>query len=334
MLFTESQLQMVSNPMAVLNEATYLNEDEATIRPQTIPVSENTRIGAYTVRFDDVHRLAENHGIDYVSAMVAIAESADVDPAYLKVAVDEAEVICDPEIIMALPEASVVIAPLSESSLAFQYVTECINLWDQMPDTDEADLALAEALINDTYLEQFINEAINEAGTTQPQSQSGPGVFSRIGNAAGKVGDFFTRDFKAAGKNWKNLGRIGEKLQGRVNSQGELDSQDPTNQAMAKAGAANIKAGIKNVAKGTGKAAAAVAGTAAVIAGARKLLSVKDQPKSFLGQKIAALRKIYQAWMQKAEKGGPGAGAKIKQAAAKLLSIIDALMAKMQKMAG
>jgi len=326
MLFTESQLQMVGNPMAVLNEATYLNEDEATIRPQTIPVSENTRIGAYTVRFDDVHRLAENHGIDYVSAMVAIAESAGIDPAYLKVAVDEAEIICDPEVITALPEASVVVAPLSESSLAFQYVNECIALWDQMPDTDEADAALAEALIDDTYLEQFINEAGTAAGAGNGTGAGagtgtgGPGWKTRITGGFNAAKNAVTGKAAAAGAEFGALG-------------GDLKA------AAGQSGIGNKARGIGNAimghkaAAGAG-AAAAVAGTAAVITGAKKLLqSYRDKPKSFLGQKIAALRKVYQAWMQKAEKGGPGAGAKLKQAAAKLLSIIDALMAKMQKMA-
>ena len=325
MLFTESQLQMVGNPMAVLNEATYLNEDEAIIRPQTIPVSENSRIGAYTVRFDDVHRLAENHGVDYVSAMVAIAESAGIDPVYLKVAVDEAEIICDPEVITALPEASVVVAPLSESSLAFQYVTECINLWDQMPDTNEADAALAEALIDDTYLEQFINEAGTVAGAGAAAGTGtgtgGPGFKTRITNGFNAAKNAVTGKAAAAGA---EFGALGDELKAAAGQQGI------GNKARA-AGAAIM--GHK-AAAGAG-AAAAIGGTAAVIAGANKLLkSYRDKPKSFLGQKIAALRKVYQAWMQKAEKGGPGAGAKLKQAAAKLLSIIDALMAKMQKMAG
>lgn len=319
MLFTESQLQMSGNPMAVLNEATYLDEKEAIIRPQTIPVAENRRIGAYTVRFDDVHRLAESNGVDYINAVVAIAESSGIDPTSLKVAVDEAEIICNPDVVLALPEAGVVVAPLSENSLAFQYVTECIGLWDQMPDTNEADMALAEALIDDTYLVQFIQET-----GTATQGTNGPGLKTKIGNAFGAAKGAIMGKIGAAGQEFAGLG-------------GELKAAAGQDGIGAKA------AGIKNAVMGH-KAAAAAGGVGAAAAIGGLGLAIKkgydyvkaaqDKPKSWIGQKIAALRKVYQAWMQKAEKGGPGVGAKIKQAAAKLMSIIDALMAKMQKAAG
>ena len=331
MLFSESDLRMTSNPMAILDEAAYLSESESLIRPQTIPVKENTRIGAYTVNFDDIERLAESYGADYVDAMVAVAEASGIDVEYLKVAVNEADIITDPEIVLALPEASVVIAPLSENSLAFQYVNECINLWDVMPDTDEADMALAEALIDDTYLEQFIQEA-DEAQAAA--NNDGPGLWDRVkgyastvGNkiksGAGKVGDFYTRDFKAAKSDYHNRKQI-KASKANYSEDVYKGKMDNANKSIA-----------KNVAIGTGKVAGTVAAIGGAIALGRKILGKADnKPKSWIGQKIAALRKIYANWMQKAQKGGPGVGDKIKQAAAKLLSIIDALMEKMQHAAG
>ncbi len=336
MLFTESQLRMNGNPMAVLNEATYLDENEALIRPQTIPIAENSRIGAYTVRFDDVHRLAESHGVSYIDAVVAIAESSGVDPAHLKVAVDEAEIIADPDVVLSLPENGVVVAPLSEQNLIYKYVLECINLWNQMPDTDEADQALAEALINDTYLEQFLTEASTANATSG--STNGPSFFSKAGEAikggVGKVGDFFTRDFKKAGQNWNNANKVSEKLLGRRNTQGQIDLDNSTNVKMLKAAGQNVGAAAGHAVKGIGKIGLTAGAIGGVILGAKKLLGAKDQPKSVIAQKIASLRKVYQSWMQKAQQGGPGVGDKIKQAAAKLLSIIDALMQKMQHAAG
>ena len=320
MLFTESQLRMNGNPMAVLNEATYLDENEALIRPQTIPIAENSRIGAYTVRFDDVHRLAESHGVSYIDAVVAIAESSGVDPAHLKVAVDEAEIICNPDVVLALPENGVVVAPLSENSLAFQYVTECIGLWDQMPDTDEADMALAEALIEDSYLEQFIQEAGTAVPAVQGTGSNGPSLKEKIGNAFGAAKNAITGKVGAAGQEFGALG-------------GELKAAAGQDGIGAKA------AGIKNAIMGhkaaTVGGVAAVAGLGALLKKGKSMLTAADdKPKSWIGQKIAALRKVYQSWMQKAQQGGPGVGDKIKQAAAKLLSIIDALMKKMQHAAG
>lgn len=334
MLFTESDLRMTGNPMAILDEAVYLSENESLIRPQTIPVKENTRIGAYTVNFDDIDRLAENYGADYIDAMAAVAEASGIDLEYLKVAVNEADIITDPEIVLALPESSVVIAPLSENSLAFQYVNECISLWDGMPDTDEADMALAEALIDDTYLEQFIQEAEANAsgGESLFDKVKGWGTSAKnaIQSGAGKVGDFYTSDFKqgaaslsARNRRMKNMNSDSQPMSDSLKKQLEADNKT------------DAKNAAKSFAKGTGK----VAGTIAVVGGAialgRKLLGQADnKPKSWIGQKIAALRKVYASWMQKAQKGGPGVGAKIKQAAAKLLQIIDALMAKMQNAAG
>lgn len=333
MLFTEAQLQMVGNPMAVLDEATYLNEGEALIRSQTIPVSENTRIGAYTVRFDDVDRLAESHGVDYLTAIVAIAESSGIDPNYLKVAVDEADIICDPEIVTALPEDSVIVAPLSEQSLACQYVTECIGLWDQMPDTNEADMALAEALIDDTYLEQFVNEA---NGTS---NQNGPGIMDRIKGFGSSVAGA-AKKFPGIGDISTSRTVLGNIRQIRADNAPDKNPNlsDDDRKQLEGTLKSQSRAAYKLGAKGVAKASAATAAIGAAAYGIGKytglIKQADNKPKSWIGQKIAALRKVYQSWMQKAEKGGPGAGAKIKQAAAKLLSIIDALMAKMQKAAG
>ena len=95
--------------------------------------------------------------------------------------------------------------------------------------------------------------------------------------------------------------------------------------------AAGRNQAAKEFLKGSGK----VAGTVAVLGLAAKYAhQAATKPKSWIGQKIAALRKIYAKWMKKAVKGGPGIGAKFKQAAAKLLQIIDTLMAKLQKKAG
>ena len=326
MLFTESQLRMNSDPMAVLNEATYLDENEALIRPQTIPIAENSRIGAYTVRFDDVHRLAESHGASYLDAVVAIAESSGVDPAHLKVAVDEAEIICNPDVVLALPENGVVVAPLSENSLAFQYVTECIGLWDQMPDTDEADMALAEALIDDSHLEQFLEGVVVPDERKDPK---GPGIMDRLKGFAKSVTGY--NDLSNANLKRKQLAATG-RLAADTNNPEEARA-DYSN--LAKQYKSDM---YKSAAKGGAKAigtVAAVAGLGALLKKGKSMLTAADdKPKSWIGQKIAALRKVYQSWMQKAQQGGPGVSDKIKQAAAKLLSIIDALMQKMQHAAG
>ena len=103
--------------------------------------------------------------------------------------------------------------------------------------------------------------------------------------------------------------------------------------------------GIKNKAKGIGsalgkhKAAVAGAGVATAAAGygvyrfAKWVNQARNKPKSWIGQKIAALRGIYQKWMQAAQRNPQQAGM-IKSACAKIMSIIDALLAKLQSAAG
>ena len=50
MLFTESQLG-ARNAFDILDEAVYLNKNEAIIRPQTIPVMEVARLGIVQIPF-------------------------------------------------------------------------------------------------------------------------------------------------------------------------------------------------------------------------------------------------------------------------------------------
>ena len=72
----------------------------------------------------------------------------------------------------------------------------------------------------------------------------------------------------------------------------------------------------------------------AIGAGIYAVNKYRNAPKSVIGKRIAALRKIYNKWMRQAANGGPGIKAKLKQAAAKLLQVIDKLMGFMQKKAG
>ena len=83
----------------------------------------------------------------------------------------------------------------------------------------------------------------------------------------------------------------------------------------------------------TGAVAAAGAAGYGIAKFAKWVKEANNRPKSWIGQKIAALRGIYQKWMQQAQKNPQKAGM-IKSVAAKLLSIIDALMAKLQTAAG
>ena len=461
MLFTEQDLSM-TNAMDILNEANYLSESESMINPKTIPVKEVSRIGYGVVRFDDVDRLAENYGCDYIDAMYAIAEASDMNPEYLAVAVPEEDIIAYPEIVNEL--ANIVIQPLSEDSFAYQYVDMCLEAWDNTGDEDyleaivedycleEAAMLLTEmthdqwlSVVNNPDLSDAQKEALgkrfygkdvtdmqlaaNVRMMTKPKSTPHTQTVSpdhpmpqspqqtQNQDPRKPTGVFFGDDgFKKLGAGMRGKkhepvntppkqntlpiplpvhqqqeppksntpleDNKGKPAQSKPNTGGNTAAPAggggaaPAGGGNTAAGGGNTAAGgggrfssywnsikgaygkagsdikaawgqegIGNKAKALGKAAwenkAVVGGTAvgvaglgaAIYVGQKYIREARNKPKSWIGKKIAALRSVYQKWMQAAQKNPKKAGA-IKSAAAKLLAIIDALLAKMQKAAG
>ena len=193
MLFTESQLQ--GNGLSILDEATYLTSAESSIAPVQIAVRESSTLGANVVCFDDIHRLAESNGASYLDAMVAVAEASQIDPSTLKVVVDEAEIICNPDVVFALPEASVVISGISKNDPVFQFCEAQVNAFFESGDIE------------------YLNAILDEAGLKNYVT----GVATRMKNDVKGIPD----DVKSAGKYYSSLatgsnnhGRLGGFLMG------------------------------------------------------------------------------------------------------------------------
>ena len=151
MLFRQEDLAVSSIDEAanILNDAVYLTESESFLSPKAIPVVENTRIGAGVVNFEDVYRLAEENGVDYIDAMQAVAEANEIDPEQLAVAVDEADIIADPWIVNEL--ANVVIRPVSEDSTAYQFCSMCLEAFLDTEDEYYLDIMTeADARVKDS----------------------------------------------------------------------------------------------------------------------------------------------------------------------------------------
>lgn len=145
MLYSESDVKGI-NGLDVLSEANYLSDNIVT--PITVPVVENSNLGAAVVRFSDIESITESYGCDYLDAMVAVAEQNGIDPEYLAVAVDEARIIEEPELINEL--ANIVINPQSENSLAYQF---CEAMVDSYAET--GDEAYLEAISTDQYMDKM-----------------------------------------------------------------------------------------------------------------------------------------------------------------------------------
>lgn len=132
MLITESQLTRSTSFQNILDEAVYLNEAESALSPVAVPVVENSRIGAAVVNFADVERLAEENCMDYFEAVDAIAEANEISATDIAVAVDEARIIMDPEIVNECH--NVVVRPISENSDAFIFVDMMLEAFENTGD--------------------------------------------------------------------------------------------------------------------------------------------------------------------------------------------------------
>lgn len=174
MLITESQLNRSTSFQSILDEAVYLNEAESALSPVAIPVVENSRIGAAVVNFSDVERLAEENCMDYFEAVDAIAEANQISATDIAVAVDEARIIMDPEIVNECH--NVVVRPISENSDAFIFVDMMLEAFENTGDVT------------------FMNMIIDEDGNSGEQAQE-------IQNANGT-------DKPAAGDGEKEVGTI------------------------------------------------------------------------------------------------------------------------------
>ncbi len=145
----------------ILNESVYLNENECVLSPRAIPVVENSRIGACVVAFDDVERLAEDHGVDYITSMIAIAEANDIYMDELAVSVPEWRIIAEPRVVNEL--SNVIVAPMSPDNPINQFCNLCVDLAIQEDN---------EGFIDDILM-GVITEALITGGVSKKAGSSG-----------------------------------------------------------------------------------------------------------------------------------------------------------------
>ena len=144
MLFKQSDLSYNSIQEAsnILNESVYLDESEAVVSAKAIPVVENTNIGAYVVRFNDISCFAEDHGVSYDDAMNSVAEANSIDIDHLAVAVKETTIMANPGIVNELN--NVVVTPLPQTDTMYQFTEACVDAFIESGDTSYMDLLVEE----------------------------------------------------------------------------------------------------------------------------------------------------------------------------------------------
>lgn len=301
MLFKESDLA-INEAANILDKSTYLTEQESLTRVQTVPVVENSRLGVYVVDFSDIERLSEDYGCSYIEAMEAVAEANGIeDPdKHFAVAVDEAAMIEDASLGQEL--ANAVIKPQSETSLAYQFCEACANAY--LESGDEQYLgAILEGKVGDAW-NAVKGAASNAASTVKGAAINAASTVKGAAASAGNAIDprNIRDDYQTAQQ--AGLGKV----------------------ASAKDALVHNKAAA-GVAVGVG-----VGAVAAGIATARHFIkAAENKPKSWISQKIASLRGIYAKWLKAAQKQSDAGKANVfKQGAAKLMTIIDALLKKLQ----
>jgi hypothetical protein len=343
MLIKESQLLAKSNILDQLNEAVYLTQEEASLNLSEIPVVAKEN-GSNMVDYMYAAKLSEDNGYSLLESIKLIKESNDVDNLILLV--DEGDAIAMQE---AFDPDHMMIKPLSEDSNEVfwcDFVSEAY-LNDEIDEDVFTEAIVCEDHIGDLFnkhvdrnrkkydaefgnsLSQYMND-IKSAKTPEEDElmkrqylgrlatlrRTSEKDLDRINAAAIRL-----REYKRK-KREAEIEKSKEELE-RLKSQ----NPGPDNNILVSDGSASGE-GSSSLKYG---AAAAGAGLAGYLA----YKQYKNKPKSVIGKRIAALRKVYTKFMKKAQSAkDSGIANKLKKVAAKILSVIDKLLEFLQKKAG
>ena len=147
MLLSESELNMY-NADSILDEAVLLDESESITKLPSVPVVENSRLGCGMVSINDLCNLVEDYDCSFEDAFCSIAEENEIDTDSLAVVVEDYNLIEMPELVDLVP--NIVVKPISEDNIVYQFVDACINEYYETGDEDWLYNILdeAESLIN------------------------------------------------------------------------------------------------------------------------------------------------------------------------------------------
>ena len=133
MLLSESELNMY-NTYSILDEAVLLDESESIVKLPAIPVVENSRLGCGMVSINDLCNLVEDYDCSFEDAFCSIAEENEIDTDSLAVVVEDYNLIEMPELVDIVP--NIVVKPISEDNIVYQFVDACINEYYETGDED------------------------------------------------------------------------------------------------------------------------------------------------------------------------------------------------------
>lgn len=341
MVFTEEQLGL--NPLSILDQAVYLEQGESACQAITIPVCENQRLNTYTIHVEDILRFSEQNGIDYSDAVTAIAESHNLQPSDITVVINEADIVVEPGLVYEFN--NVVVAPISEHDHVYQV---CEALTEDCLNNDTLDY-LMEAVCNEiAFISNFAKDKAESMATAKYgdtikdldakrhkmwkiYSGAWQQIYDRFYNwDTGQWGpQGKPRRLRHQGLTADDIKALRKRVDDRF-KKSSIEWYDRTNAVKDKQDEYRnrIEKGLNY-----GLHGALLGGTAGAAYGVFKAVQAyRNKPKSVIAKKIASLRSIYSKWMKRAQSSrDSGIAAKLKRGAAKILQVIDKLMAFLQR---
>lgn len=280
-------------------ELIYLEGYDKYSDPYNVPVTESGIIELKNLmEFYD-----HNDSYEFFDCVESVLEANNMDE--FCVAINEEDIILEPEITNLFE--NYVVIPVNENSEIYK---ECAD-----------------------YVEQLI---LDEAKKEDPYSE-----FNKIKAAHGTLGKIGLTVNKVLYPNSNKNSAIRAfnkwAVQKRINNTfSKLPGGDEDFKAAVRRGQRNEQR-YKNIMMGNLKKDAIRLGKIGGIAGLSaaaiyKLAAKQKQPKSFIAKKIASFRSLYKNIINQANKNPKKAGI-FKRVAAKILKVIDQLMAKLQTMA-
>ena len=355
MLIKESALDNINRAsFEILNKLTYLTEDEASFKPQTVPIISMDE-GAQVVEYDYLKQMMLEAGVDLDQAKSILAEVNDIDPSTIVTVIPEYEVILNPSLMEAAGQC--VLTPISPDSDAYFFCETMVSLFEETMD----DMFLT--ILLEDEKQDFITKLMTElrqGKITRDEQRAALASWERKERAdeekrkrekEEKIQDFQNR-WQAEKKRGEEAKKKKEELEQAIK-----DRKKAHEEAKAKSDAEIAKRqnmsfpakalhAIKRKWMGQTNFTQSVLTKAAAAAGAvgagglamninnrlqRIRAEAANQPRSWLAKKIAALRSIYSNYLHRARvERAQGRAGIFKKIASKILGVIDFLMRKLQ----
>lgn len=161
MLYTAQQLKtsILDEATALLENASYLSEEESRYYPEMVPIRENQRLERNIVRVEDLVEYSMSNGIeDGGLALSQICEASNIDMNTVAFSVDEVSILEDinmEDTVRGLIQAGaeVYCAPVSEADMASIMAESVVDLMIFGEETGQSDITdmLLEAFVDDDF---------------------------------------------------------------------------------------------------------------------------------------------------------------------------------------